>query len=142
MQGFNYHAKACNGCLQHPKKVDVDTVIDDSARIRTLAMVINKKCKGIKITTSIGVDYGQVLMTYMKSESGVLSIVWNGNPIDKAFLLTEKENSGKVIITEMIWNNIRQEKQRLFKIESVFEEYYIGNIINVVMNNWVLTNDK
>ena len=125
-----------------PKKVDVDTVIDDSARIRTLAMVINKKCKGIKITTSIGVDYGQVLMTYMKSESGVLSIVWNGNPIDKAFLLTEKENSGKVIITEMIWNNIRQEKQRLFNIESVFEEYYIGNIINVVMNNWILTNDK
>lgn len=123
-----------------PKKVDVDTVIDDSARARSLAMVVNKIYKDVKIVTSIAIDYGELIMSSCSSINGLKSFAWTGQPITESKEMADKDENGVISITTIIWNNIKQENQRLFKHQNIFEDNYIGNIINIIMNNWVLSN--
>ena len=123
-----------------PKKVDVDTVIDDSARVRSLAMVINKIYKDVKIITSIAIDYGELLMSSCGAMNGLKSFTWTGQPITNSKEMADKDENGVISITTIIWNNIKQENQRLFKHENIFDDNYTGNIINIIMNNWVLSN--
>lgn len=123
-----------------PKKVDVDTVIDDSARARSLAMVVNKICKVVKIITFIAIDYGELLMSSYSAMNGSRSFTWTGQPITKSKEMADKDDDGVISITNIIWNNIKQENQRLFKNENIFEDNYTGNIVNIIMNNWVLSN--
>lgn len=123
-----------------PKKVDVDTVIDDSARARSLAMVVNKIYKDVKIITFIAIDYGELLMSSCSSTKGSRSFAWTGQPITDSKEMADKDENGVISITTIIWNNIKQENQRLFKHENIFEDNYTGNIVNIIMNNWVLSN--
>lgn len=123
-----------------PKKVDVDTVIDDSARVRSLAMVINKIFKDVKIITFIAIDYGELLMSSCGSTNGIRSFAWTGQPITESKEMADKDENGVISITTIIWNNIKQENQRLFKHENIFEDNYTGNIVNIIMNNWMLSN--
>lgn len=125
-----------------PKKVDVDSVIDDVARIRTLYMIINKKFEdtnALKLSATVGVDYGQLMLLPFASSYDNKSFVWYGQPLINAKSLTEKNTSDNIFISEVIWNNIKPENQRLFKQNSLFENYYEGNIINVIMNNWLVS---
>ena len=124
-----------------PKKVDVDSVIDDAARIKTLALVVNKKWKAdaTEVRTCIAVDYGKLLMIPIVGESDTKAFTWYGEPLTKARMLAEKDLVGSVCITDIIWNNIKQDNQKLFGKQSVFEDFYVGNIVNIVMNNWVIS---
>lgn len=123
-----------------PKKVDVDTVIDDSARARSLAMVVNKIYKDVKIITFIGIDYGELLMSSCDSTNSIRSFVWTGQPITDSKEMADKDENGVISITTIIWNNIKQVNQRLFKHENIFEDNYTGDVVNIIMNNWVLSN--
>lgn len=123
-----------------PQKVNVDAVIDDSARINSLAMAINKKSKDrVSLSVTIGIDYGQVMMMPVSGANETTTFTWYGPTIQEAKKLTEGGNLEYINITEVIWNNIRTENQRLFKKPSIMEDYYAGSIINVTMNNWVKT---
>lgn len=124
-----------------PQKSDVDSVIDEAARIRSLAMVLNKKATSINIDPTIGVDYGKLLVSALITETEGKKLVWSGPAIDGAQNLAENNIKGSVAISSIIWNNIKKENQRLFKRNSILDNYYVGSIINVIMNNWVLSND-
>lgn len=123
-----------------PQKVNVDAVIDDSARINSLAMVVSKKSNGkFKLSVTIGIDYGQVMMMPIVSPDNKKTFTWYGPTIQEAKKLTEGNNQEYIYITQVIWNNIKTENQRLFKKNSIMEDYYAGSIINIIMNNWVKT---
>lgn len=123
-----------------PQKVNVDAVIDDSARINSLAMVVNKKSNDtVAFSVTIGIDYGQIIMMPVSGANETTTYTWYGPAIQEAKKLTEGKNLEYVYITQIIWNNIRTENQRLFKKASIMEDYYAGSIINVTMNNWVKT---
>lgn len=123
-----------------PKKIDVDSVIDDSARINSLCRVVNKKSQGKShLNVSIGIDYGHVVRVPISVVKGSGSFTWIGSPVFIAKRFAEDCPSGVISLTEIIWNNIRMENQRLFKAPSALSDSYQGEVVNVVMNNWVLT---
>lgn len=123
-----------------PQKVDVDSVIDDSARINSLVMVVNKKSsEKSNYMVSIGIDYGHVMMMPVVGSNDSTIFTWYGRPILEAKKLSECGKPEYISISKIIWNNIRTENQRLFKQTSIMEDYYSGSIINVTMNNWVKT---
>lgn len=123
-----------------PQKVNVDAVIDDSARINSLSMVINKKSRDkVSLSVTIGIDYGQVMMMPVSGVNETTTFTWYGPTIQEAKKLAEGNNQEYIYISQVIWNNIRIENQRLFKKPSIMEDHYAGSIINVTMNNWVKT---
>lgn len=123
-----------------PQKVNVDAVIDDSARINSLSMVVNKKSKDkFSLSVTIGIDYGQVVMMPVSGANETTTFTWYGPAIQEVKKMTEESSHEYIYITQVIWNNIRTENQRLFKKTSIMEDYYAGSIINVTMNNWVKT---
>lgn len=121
-------------------KAELGYALDDAARVRSLAMVVSKigRQKGYgDIKVKIGMDYGLVEMYLMgKEENGSAKYAWRGSAI-----MTAKKNAedarDEIIITRVVWNNLSENNQKLFSIQNVLTENYRGQIVNVMMNNWL-----
>lgn len=121
-------------------KAELGYALDDAARVRSLAMVVSKigRQKGYgDIKVKIGMDYGLVEMYLMgKDENGSAKYAWRGSAI-----MTAKKNAedarDEIIITRVVWNNLSENNQKLFSIQNVLTENYRGQIVNVMMNNWL-----
>lgn len=124
-----------------PKKVDVDSVIDDAARIRSLAMVIHKLDEKISIKTTFAIDYGQVIMNAIVTSPTQKRYVWTGGPVEEVQKMIDKATQGQGILSDVIWKNINQDNQKLFKGDSISGPYYKGNVVNILINNWLLSKD-
>ena len=121
-------------------KAELGYALDDAARVRSLAMVVSKigKQKGFgAIKVKIGMDYGLVEMYMMgKDENGSPRYAWRGPAIMIAKKNAEDARD-EIIITSVVWNNLSENNQKLFSMQSVLTENYRGQIINVMMNNWL-----
>ena len=103
-------------------------------------MVISKKSHGdFRISATIGIDYGKVLKMPLKGLDEQIAYTWYGNPLQEAKRIAESGKREIIYIKEVIWNNLRVENQRLFKKNNEQDDTYQGNIINVIMNNWVVS---
>lgn len=121
-------------------KAELGYALDDAARIRSLSMVISKlgRKKGYgSIKVNIGMDYGIVEMYRMGSDmNGNPRFVWRGTAIDNACKNAE-DAQNELIVTSVVWNNLSERNQKLFKMQSVLTENYVGQIVNIMMNNWL-----
>jgi hypothetical protein len=121
-------------------KAELGNALDDAARVRSLAMVVSRigRQRGFgSVKVKIGMDYGLMEMYMMgKDENGSPRYAWRGQALRKA-----KENAeyahDEIIITRVVWNNLSENNQKLFSMQSVLTENYRGQIINVMMNNWL-----
>ena len=121
-------------------KSELGYALDDAARIRTLSMVVSKlgRKKGYgSIKVNIGMDYGLVEMYRMSTDmKGSPRFAWRGTAIDNARKNAE-DAQDELIITSVVWNNLSERDQKLFKMQSVLTENYVGQIVNIMMNNWL-----
>lgn len=121
-------------------KAELGYALDDAARIRSLSMVISKlgRKKGYgSIKVNIGMDFGLVEMYRMGSDINESPrFAWRGTAIDNARKNAE-DAQDELIITSVVWNNLSERDQKLFKMQSVLTENYVGQIVNIMMNNWL-----
>ena len=121
-------------------KEELNHALDDVARIRSLAMIVTKigKQHGFsKIKVGIGMDYGLVEMYMMRPNvSNSPKFAWRGPAIKKAQKSAEDAND-ELIISGVVWNNLSENNQKLFRKHSFATDYYRCNIVNVMMNNWL-----
>lgn len=130
-----------------PKKVDVDSVIDDSARIRSLSQIITQKANthGIQaqIDVRIGIHYGEIMALYLNpaNENWGRKTMFVGPAVERSKQLANDQLYGCIAISNVVWNNLNNNNQRLFKhSDKPFSNDYEGDIVNVPMNNWLLNN--
>lgn len=121
-------------------KAELGYALDDAARIRSLSMVISRlgRKKGYgSIKVNVGMDYGLVEMYRMGSDMNETpNFAWRGNAIDNARKNAE-DAQDELVITSVVWNNLSERNQKLFKMQSVLTENYVGQIVNIMMNNWL-----
>lgn len=124
-----------------PLKIDMNDLLDDLAMIKSIALVISKKAEleNERIIVKIGACYDKLSMSIVESENAHKQYLWRGNVIDKAYKLSENAQDGSILINKLIWNNITDANQKLFELNSKFEEVYEGRIGNIVMNNWLIS---
>lgn len=126
------------------KKPDVDGVFEVAGRISSLVDVLNVKLakKGYAtFDVGIGIDDGETL--YIKAGykgAGINEVVWIGRIVGQAATLCKNGNrssfDGELMVSKVVYSNLN-EKYQGFLSWSAERECYHGNIVNVVMNNWV-----
>lgn len=131
----------CNSSI----KIEINDIVSDAVKINTLSGVMLKKARKSKvecpISTNIIVHYGVLTRYY----SVILKkCIWGGESFDKIPELFTYCKNGFIIITRMVWTSLRDEEQKLFKLEALHslkkEEIYSSSIINRVINNWMINN--
>ena len=123
-------------------KVEIDEVINDLARIRTLIPIIEKKThisKGI-LDIRLSACYNSLNMTVVESNDLSKRFLWNGDAITISHQMLDDADNSSILINKVIWNNLSESNQKLFTPRNVFSENYEGNIVNVAMNNWLDSN--
>lgn len=123
-----------------PYKEDLNTALDDAARIRTLGLIISKKGEKLlheKIVVNIGMHYARASMFIGELIDGkYCQFVWRGE-ITKYVNKAADEAKGNVLISRIVWQNLTEKNQNLFEEEAADSDRYTGNIVNVIMNNWL-----
>lgn len=123
-----------------PYKEDLNTALDDAARIRTLGLIVAKKGEeslNKKIVVNIGMHYAPAIMFLGEKIDGkYCQFVWRGDIIEYVNKAAD-ESKGNILISRIIWQNLSEKNQNLFSEESGITGRYTGNIINVIMNNWL-----
>lgn len=141
------------GVFDTAYKSDVDNVISVAARLNSMIEIFNYKLRKknySEISVGIGIDYGRALMIKAGySGSGINDIIWMGDVVNSACHLCNKAGRGcrkVIIISEVIYNNLNENNQRLFSNYIDFSDgcvtRYEGNIINTFMNKWYNENCK
>lgn len=122
-------------------KTEINELLDDMARIRSMASVVCKKAgfANNQITVRLAACYDCLTMSIVESRPTYKQYLWRGTAISKALDLSEKVDEGCILISKVVWNNLTDANQKLFKLNSFFEEVYEGSIVNIAMNNWLDT---
>lgn len=122
-------------------KTEINEMVDDLARIRTLAWVVEKKAGLMRgtILVNLAAYYDTLAMSVIDPNSNSKHFFWRGNAISKVQNLSDNTDYGSVFISKVIWNNLTDENQKLFKLSNNLYEVYFGNIVNRAMKNWLDT---
>ena len=103
-------------------------------------MIVSKigKQHGLKpISVNIGMDFGVVELYLIKGNGkGLPRYAWRGPAIKNA-IKNAMDAKDELIISRTVWNNLTENRQKLFERQSVLTENYRGKIINIMMNNWL-----
>lgn len=127
-----------------PFKNNIESMIDKSAMINTLAQVVSRKSNGLglpELSVVIGIDYGEaMLMRFGKlniTEVNPEGLVWIGRPMERARKLTiTPEHKWNIWISTIIYHNLSEEYTKFFHYEDEWGCYGAG-IINTYMKNWL-----
>lgn len=140
------------GIFETPKKSDIDTVINVSAKLYSMVKILNYKLKkkGYKeISVGIGIDYGRALMVQAGySGSSINEVIWMGDVVNSACHLANKAGRNwrkAIIFTYAIYNNASDHNKGLFTSYYDSDEcktLYEGTIINTNMDEWYKENCK
>lgn len=122
-----------------PFKSEINEVIDDLARVLSLASVVEKKLglrrKTIKVQEAA--CYDKLSMSVLESRNYCKQFLWRGKAISDAIKMSQDANYYSIWINKKIWNNLTDNYQKMFKFISLLDESYEGKIVNVAMNNWL-----
>ena len=149
---INIHGDCVWGVFETPKKTDIDTVINVSAKLYSMIKILNYKLKKKEyneIDVGIGIDYGRALMVQAGySGSSINEVIWMGDVVNSACHLANKAGrSGRevVIFPYVIYNNINEHNKGLFTQYYDMDEcktLYEGTIVNTGMEEWYEENCK
>lgn len=120
-------------------KSEVNELVDDLARVHSLANVVEKKL-GIprnSLLVKIAACYGPITMSIVESRASYKQYLWRGEPVMKARKLIEDAGDGSILINKILWDNLSENNQKLFRLIHIIDEIYDGKIVNVAMNNWL-----
>lgn len=122
-------------------KTEINEVLDDMAKIRSIASVVGKKVDlgNKRIRVKIAACYDKLTMSVVEARSSYKQFLWRGDAMSRAHEMSDNADSGSIVLSKVVWNNLTESNQKLFKLNNVFEETYVGNIVNIAMNNWLDT---
>ena len=120
-------------------KTEINSLLDDMAMVSSISAVISKKAElgNKRIIVKIAACYDKLSMSIVEAKNTYKQFLWRGDAINKAYVLSDKAIDGSILINKVVWNNLTDANQKLFGLNSIFEEVYEGHIVNIVMNNWL-----
>ena len=135
------------GVFDTPTKASIDQVFSTAAMLRTLVKILNcryKKKKGYApIAAGIGMDYGRALMIKAGYKgSAINDVVWMGEVVNSASKLCakgSKDGVEPVVISPTVYNNLNDNNKSLLR-KSYSGDFWHGDVVNIVMNDWWSSN--
>ena len=123
-------------------KTEIEDVISDLARIRSLITIIEKKTNITRGLLDIRMSacYSSLNMIVVESSEISKHFLWNGDAITTSYQMLDNVNNSSILINKIIWNNLSESTQKLFTPKNELSGNYEGNISNVIMNNWLDSN--
>ncbi len=124
-------------------KSEIDDVINDLARIRSLISIIEKKSnitRGL-IDIRISACYSSLSMTVIESSEISKHFLWSGDAIKTSHKMLDDIDNSSILISKLVWDNLSESNQKCFIPHNQLSGMYVGNIVNVVMNNWLNSNE-
>ena len=124
-------------------KSEIDDVINDLARIRSLISIIEKKSnitRGL-IDIRISACYSSLSMTVIESSEISKHFLWSGDAIKTSHKMLDDIDNSSILISKLVWDNLSESNQKCFIPHNQLSGMYVGNIVNVVMNNWLDSNN-
>ena len=124
-------------------KSEIDDVINDLARIRSLISIIEKKSnitRGL-IDIRISACYSSLSMTVVESSEMSKRFLWDGDAIKTSHKMLDDADNSSILISKLVWDNLSESNQKNFTPQNRLSGMYVGNIVNVLMNNWLDSND-
>ena len=125
-------------------KSEIDDVIGDLACIRSLIPIIEKKSnmpRGL-LDIRISACYSSLSMTVVESSEISKRFLWNGDAITTSHQMLDDADNSSILISKIVWNNLSESNQKRFTPQKQSDDMYVGNIVNVLMNNWLLSSNK
>ena len=125
-------------------KSEIDDVIGDLACIRSLISIIEKKANITRGSFDIRISacYSSLSMTVVESSEISKHFLWNGDAIKTSHKMLDDADNNSIRINKLIWNNLSESSQKRFTSQKQSDDMYVGNIVNVLMNNWLLGANK
>lgn len=123
-------------------KSEMDDVISDLARIRSLISIIEKKSnmpRGL-LDIRISACYSSLSMTVVESSEMSKHFLWDGDAIKTSHKMLDDADNGSILISKLVWDNLSESIQKKFTPQNRLSGMYVGNIVNVLMNNWLDSN--
>lgn len=124
-------------------KSEIDDVISDLACIRSLIPIIEKKSnitRGL-FDIRISVCYSSLSMTVVESSEISKHFLWNGDAIKTSHKMLDDADNSSILISKLVWDNLSELNQKRFTPQNQSSDMYVGNIVNVLMNNWLDSNE-
>lgn len=125
-------------------KSEIDDVIGDLACIRSLIPIIEKKANITRGSFDIRISayYGSLSMTVVESSEISKHFLWNGDAVKTSHKMLDDADNNSIRINKIIWNNLSESNQKRFTVLNLQSDMYAGNLVNVLMNNWLLGSNK
>ncbi len=128
-------------------KTDVNSVFETAAQIASLIDAINIKLSTKSYSTiEVGISIDDGASLYIKAGykgSTVNEVVWIGKIIGTAAKLCSYGNKtradGELMVSEIVYDSLSDKYKGLLEWNQNRECYH-GNVINVIMNEWVQNN--
>ena len=124
-------------------KSEIDDVISDLARIRSLISIIEKKSnitRGL-LDIRISACYSSLSMTVVESSEMSKHFLWDGDAIKTSHKMLDDADNSSILISKLVWDNLSESNQKNFTPQNRLSGMYVGNIVNVLMNNWLDSNN-
>ena len=130
-----------------PYTSDINDTFSTSAKINSLSKILNcrfRKKKGYNpIKIGIGLSYGRALMIKAGSKGSTINeVVWMGEVVNYASHLCNQANkngNNPILISNVFYNNLN-DTNKGFMSQPWGQNFYHGNVINVVMDEWLNNN--
>ncbi|MFK5895111.1 MAG: adenylate/guanylate cyclase domain-containing protein [Pseudomonadota bacterium] len=130
-----------------PYQKDINNVFSTAAKISSIVDILNIKYKRkgySTLTVGIGVAYGDSL--YIKAGhkgSGINEVVWLGKLVGEAAELCSHGNKSysdrEMMVSSDFYFNLNDNNKKLLEW-NFSKACYHGNVVNVLMDNWVQVN--
>lgn len=132
-----------SGIYNTPRKVDIDAMFSDAAKITSLVNILSRKLaeRGLhQVGACIGMDYGRSLMVKAGyAGSGINEIFWIGDVFTRAAQLRSlaKKNNGteSTFVSTKIFVNLSDYHKKLLR-KHPSHNCYVGDVVNVTMDEW------
>ena len=81
-------------------------------------------------------------MTVVESNEISKHFLWNGDAVKTSHKMLDDADNNSIRINKLIWNSLSESNQKRFTPQKQSDDMYVGNIVNVLMNNWLLVSNK
>ena len=89
----------------------------------------------------ISACYSSLSMTVVESSEISKHFLWNGDAIKTSHKMLDDADNNSIMINNLVWNNLSESNQKHFTTRKQLSDIYAGNIVNVLMNNWLDSNE-